>query len=128
MDRASVKRDYEIACNNYLRLFCDKHEFDFEDARNSWVGGCFGEVVQCGDYFIDFHTIMVDIDNDVPKDVFLQYYDYCLSAGEFDLEMPNYRAWILGCPRTSEETFEKLNALKNQLRELIEDEKCRYSY
>lgn len=128
MDRESIKRDYETACNNYLKLFCEKHDFDYEYAILNWVGDCIGETVEVADFYIDFQTIKEDIDSDAPKDEFIKYYDDCLRAGALDLAIPNYKSWLLGCPRISEEKFDEIIKLKNTLIELIENEKTRYSY
>lgn len=118
-----AKEVYERGCENYLMLFCEKHEYGYEPY--SWVGSDIGGVACIGDYFVDMHTMRVDIDENAPKDEFVKWYDYCLAAHEFGLNEPNFKSWIHGCPRTSDETFEKFRAMRNELFDLVQEEKNR---
>lgn len=120
--KEKAKQLYEDGCNAYLQLFCEKHEFDFEDAKDCWVGGEVGGITYCGDYFVGMQTIIEDIDLDASEDAFFKWYDYCLRAAEFDLDVPNFKSFIKGCPITSEETFAKFESIKNELNKLIEQE------
>lgn len=116
---------YERGCHEYLKLFCKKHGFDYDDARQSWVGGNIGDVVMCADYYVSMETIKVDIDEGAPEEEFLRHYDYCMDAQEFDLPIPNFRSWLMGCPRTSPEIFDKLRTIKASLEFAIEEERER---
>lgn len=120
--KEKVRQLYEDGCNAYLQLFCEKHEFDFEDAKDCWVSGDVGGITSCGDYFVDMQTIIDDIDLDASEDAFFQWYDYCLRCYEFNLNTPNFKSFINGCPLTSEETFKRLESFKNELNNLIEQE------
>jgi hypothetical protein len=117
---------YERGCNEYLKLFCKKHGFDYDDARGSWVAGDVGGIAMCGDYYIDMATIIADIDNEAPKEEFIKYYDYCLEVAEFELPTPNFNSWLAGCPRTSSETLNRLRCLKKELGDIIKREKEGY--
>lgn len=116
-----VKRKYEDACNDYLKLFCEKHGFDYDDAVNSWVAGDVGGVCALGDYFVSFEDMKTDIDNDAPKDEYWLYYDYSLEAHELGFICPNYVNWLRGCPRLSEEQMSSLREAKNRAYEAKED-------
>lgn len=120
--KEKAKQLYEDGCNAYLQLFCEKHEFDFEDAKDCWVSGDVGGITECGDYFVDMQTIKDDIELDAEEDAFFKWYDYCLRADELGLNVPNFKSFIKGCPITSEETFAKLESIKNELKNLIEQE------
>lgn len=38
---ARIRTQYQHFCNEYLRLFCHKHEFDFDEATAAWwLQGC----------------------------------------------------------------------------------------
>ena len=123
MDKNKAKDLYTRGCNEYLRLFCEKHDFDFEDAKSSWVGGNVGDIVLCGDYYIGLQTIITDIDENAPEEEFIKHYDYCIDAAEFNLPQPNFHSWLRGCPRTSPEGFERLRAIKKTLEDAINEEK-----
>ena len=73
MSKETAKEYFVKGCNEYLRLFCEKHDFDYEDAKDSWVGGSVGEITECGDYYVSMQTIITDIEMDAPKDEFLKW-------------------------------------------------------
>lgn len=112
--RTKLKSDYEKACNAYLKAFCEKHGYDYQDAAQSWVGGEVGGITECSDLFVNMENIIADIDLDVPKEEFIKYYDYCLRVGSIDygkIRTPNYRSWITGCPRLDEAQIVRLEKL-----------------
>jgi hypothetical protein len=61
----------------------------------------------------------------VPEEEFTKWYDYNLVAHEFGFTTPNFESWLRGCPRVSEETFKKLQGLKNDLDDAIKEEQTR---
>lgn len=127
MSKAKAKEYFVKGCNEYLRLFCEKHDFDYEEAKESWVANCVGDVTCVGDIFVGMQTIITDIEMDAPEDEFIKWYDYNLVAHEFGFTTPNFESWLRGCPRVSDETFEKLKGLKNNLEEAIKAEKQKLS-
>lgn len=114
---------YTLGCIEYLRLFCEKHGFDYDDAKDSWVGNEVGGITCVCDYFVDMGVIIADIEMDAQEHDFVEWYNYCLDANEFGLNVPNFKSWVKGCPRTSEETFEHLRKLKQDLNDCIKREK-----
>ncbi|MEZ3441568.1 hypothetical protein [Alistipes sp.] len=120
--KQKLRADFEAAANAYLAAFCKKHGYDFEDARQSWVGGRVGEITEVADLFIDLRDIRTDIDHDAPKDEFVKWYDYCLRLSMIDHEIliPNYEHWLMGCPRKSEEEIAKLERLARNVKEARE--------
>ena len=110
-------------CNEYLRLFCEKHDFDYEEAKDSWVANCVGDVTCVGDIFVGMQTIITDIEMDAPEEEFLKWYGYNLVANEFGFTTPNFDHWLRGCPRVPQESFDKLEALKKDLEDAIEKER-----
>ena len=128
MERNFIKKQYEKYCNAYLQLFCEKHDFDVEDAIASWVASDIGGVALCGDYCVNMQTIKADIDFNPPEDVFFEWYDYCMNAAEFELPSPNFESWIKGCPRTPDVVFDKLRMMKNELQSLVVEERNKLKY
>ena len=125
MSKEKAREFFVKGCNEYLRLFCEKHDFDYEEAKESWVANCVGDVTCVGDIFVGMQTIITDIEMDAPEDEFIKWYDYNLVANEFGFTTPNFESWLRGCPRVSDETFNKLQALKNNLDDAILEEKAR---
>lgn len=125
MSKETAREYFEKGCNEYLRLFCEKHDFDFEDAKESWVGGQTVGVVCCGDYFIDIRDIITDIDKDAPNDEYEKWYAYTLDAHNLGLTTPNYESWLKGCPRSSQEDIERLFKLRREFEDAVNTEKDR---
>lgn len=125
MSKELARAHFIKGCNEYLRVFCEKHDFDFEEAKDSWVGGSIGEITMCGDYYVAMPTIIADIEHDAPEEEFIKWYDYNLVAHEFGFNTPNFESWLRGCPRVSDETFKKLQGLKNDLDDAILEEQAR---
>ena len=114
-NKTDLKAIYEKACNAYLKAFCEKHGFDYEDASRSWVGDDVGGIAEAGDYVIGMATIRTDIDMDAPEEEFGKWYDYSMrvhAATDGKQSGPNFESWLRGCPRHSEEWFESLEKLR----------------
>lgn len=99
MDKETLKKQYVDACNAYLKAFCEKHDFDYKEARDSWVGGVVGDVCQCGDFYIQLSDIILDVDSDTDKEEFFRWYDYSLECDYLGISNPNFASWLKGCPR-----------------------------
>ena len=125
MSKEKAREYFVKGCNEYLRLFCEKHDFDYEEAKESWVANCVGDVTCVGDIFVGMQTIIADIEMDAPEEEFIKWYDYNLVAHEFGFNTPNFESWLRGCPRVSEETFKKLQGLKNDLDNAVLEEQAR---
>lgn len=120
-DRIKLKRDFEDACNAYLKAFCEKHGYDYEDAVDFWVAGDIGDVVMCGDQFVSMETIRIDIDMDAPEEELLRWYDYTTEAGAYNLPTMNFRSWLKGAPRIPQESIENIKTRKQELDDLIKE-------
>lgn len=125
MSKDKAREYFEKGCNEYLRLFCEKHDFDYEEAKDSWVGGQVGDITLCGDYYVSMQTIISDIELEAPEEEFIRWYDYNMRANVFGFATPNFESWLRGCPRVMEDTFGKLEGLKYALEEAILEEKER---
>ena len=127
--KKTLQSVYKTACDNYLEAFAEKHGFDPSDCE--WVANQPGGVAMVGDYYVDMQTILTDIDKDAPEEAWLGWYDYQLEVQMLELpKQCNFRSWIHGCPRYSEETLARFRALHNEverakrrLMEAVEQEK-----
>lgn len=120
MKNKTLKSNYEKAVNDYLRAFCDKHDFDYEDAKESWVGGDVGGIVCCADYFIDMQTIIDDIHMDAPEEEFIKWYDYHLELSTLGMTAPNFRSWLRGCPRKSDDEIQAIRDAQKRVEDAKE--------
>ena len=122
---SKLRENYENACNAYLKAFCKKYEFDYDDARGSWVAGYVGDTCMCGDFFVSLEDMITDIENNAPNGEYIKYYTYSLECHEYGISSINYKSWLRGCPRLSDEQRKSFRAAKNRV-ELAkkELEKC----
>jgi hypothetical protein len=85
-----------------------------------------GTIYHYGDtHNLTMEEIIYIVENDIEEDEVLEWEDYCLDAYEFNFTTPNLRAWHMGCPRTPQETFDRLRQLKSDLAKAVEEEKQR---
>jgi hypothetical protein len=124
MINKDLQENYQNACNAYLKVFCVKHDYLYED--DMWVGNIPGTVAMCGDECYSMETIKTDIDKDAPKEELLKWYDYTIDANEFKLPVPNFMQWLMGCPTTPKKWFEEMRAKRKELENMIKEERERY--
>lgn len=60
----SLSKRYESICNEYLDLFCKKHEV----YHTGWIGNQAGGIIEISDAFFNFDDIRLDIDLDALKE------------------------------------------------------------
>ena len=116
-----VKQQFNDACNAYLKLFCEKHGFDYDEAANSWVANVVGDCCLLGDYCVPFDEMKIDIDMDAPKEEYWNYYEYSLETHDLGLICPNYANWLRGCPRLSEGQRKSIREAKNRVYDVQKD-------
>jgi uncharacterized phage protein (TIGR01671 family) len=116
MNKETLKNNYESACNAYLKVFCRKHDFEYEP--DAWVGDEVGGITCVGDCYVDMATIRTDIDQSAPEDEFVRWYDYCQRAGMLGITTPNFAAWLKGCPVRTDEELKALEASKLEIKQL----------
>lgn len=62
---------------NYIDVFCKKHDIKFE----YWIADQVGEVAAFGDFFFSFHEIRHDLETAQPKDKIFEWYERNITAG-----------------------------------------------
>ena len=110
-----LRTNYEDACNNYLLTLLNLWEQSAKD------GYSLGETV-----FIKMDEIIFCVENNVSMETFMDYSDYCLKCNEYNFNVPNLKSYFMGCPRVPQETFDKLDDLKRQMNECINDTKSKF--
>lgn len=91
-----LKIKYEAICELYVEFFMRKHGF-FDEKNGeyydySWVGYEIGGILCLADYFINFDDMRRDIDEEVPKDKYFEYYDHCIETER----KINYKSYLMG--------------------------------
>lgn len=117
-----LKKNYEKACNAYVAALLDMWEVDSNSGY--WIGDDVGGVYDFDGWItIDMQEIVCCVENNItPKEV-EEWQDYYVKCHEYNLPAMNLDAWHKGAPRHD---FSKLDALKKDLDEAIENEKNKF--
>ena len=122
--KRQLKEQFEQACNGYLCELISMWELNAY--YGYWIGEEVGGVYDYGGMFtINMDDIIYCVEHDVTALQYQEWQDYICDAAEFGFVTPNLRSWMNGCPRTPQETFEKLRKLKADLNNAVEEEKKR---
>ena len=70
MKLKDLKNQYELVCNEYVRLFCKKQEMEFY----GWAAQVVGEVACCNDFYFNFSDIVLDVNTMQPKSAIIDWY------------------------------------------------------
>lgn len=122
--KRQLKEQWEKVCNGYLTEMLRMWELDAH--YGYWNSDQPGTIYHYGEtHNLAMEDIIYIVENDIEEDEVFEWEEYCLDAHEFGFNTPNLNAWHKGCPRTSQEAFEKLRKLKSDLEKAVEDEKQR---
>lgn len=117
--------NYKDACNNYLLALLSM--WDLDAKRGYWasdeVGGLYS---YDGEFAINMQEIIFCVENDVPLSTFMNYTVYCVRCGEYNFNIPTLESYYNGCSVVPQETFDRLDALKDELNKCIEDTKSKF--
>ena len=123
----NLKQDFEKAVDAYVDALLymwsdyDNDDPSFTPIYGYWVGDdksgvyCYGD-----DTFINLSDIILCVEKEVSYNDYREWVDYCTQAHEFGFDEPNLRSWLDGCPRVPQETFDKLQNMKENLESLVE--------
>ena len=81
-----LKKDYEKACKEYIKLFCEKQDLGFDGFVNEEIGG----IALCSDFFFNFSDIVWDVNAKIPKGVIIEWYDAQLENPEKAINYYSY--------------------------------------
>lgn len=122
---AVLRENYEKACTDYLNAL--KAIWDYDTTYGYWVsdeiGGtyCFDS-----DIFINMDDIIYCVRNNVSRETYKEWLDYCVWSEEFQQTTPNLKSWCMGCPRVDKATREKLTDMQMDLLKLIRETKEKF--
>ena len=124
--KAMLREQWEKACNGYLMELLRMWELDAY--YGYWIGEEIGGVYDYGGgmFTIGMNDIIYCVENDIGREQYIEWQEYCCDAAEFGFDTPNLKSWMMGCPRTPPEVFEKLRKMKAELNEAIKAEKEKY--
>lgn len=123
----NLKQDFEKAVDAYVDALLymwsdyDNDDPSFTPIYGYWVSDdksgvyCYGD-----DIFINLSDIILCVEKEVSYNDYMEWMDYCTQAHEFGFDEPNLRSWLNGCPRVPQESFDKLQNMRENLESLVE--------
>ena len=87
----TLSKRYEEICNEYLDLFCEKHDVYYD----YWVADQVGGIIEISDAFFNFDDIRLDIDLDAPKEEKNSIWDWYWSNIDSE-QIINYYSYLKG--------------------------------
>lgn len=128
VNAVALKYLWRDTCNEYLRIFCTKHGYEYEP--DMWVADNPGTIVMIGDMFVSMENIRYDVDNNVPEEYFEKWYWKSLDLHELGVEhWMNYESYCKGAPDIwTDERMEEIRKArarvaetKKQLEDLVKE-------
>lgn len=131
-NKQNIQERWRDICQEYLKQFCDKHEYSFEDCF--WVADDYGTIACVSDMFISMEHIRYDIDNNIEETMFEKWYWKAIEIFELTgQDFMNYESFCKGASDIwTEEKIEKLReahmrvyeaeeALRQEIEEMTEE-------
>lgn len=105
-----LKKSWILICNVYLKEFCRRHNFRYEE--DMWISSNPGTIVNVCDMFISMDDIRYDVDNQIDPDMFQKWYWKSIEVSELTngaQSYLNYQSFCEGAPDPfTEEYMEQL--------------------
>ena len=121
MDKKTLLKNYECACNNIIMELLKEWELD--SGYGYWIGGVVGGLYDYDGYItIDMVDAVYCIKNNISRDTYNEYVDYNVRCIQNNLTTMNLNSYIKGAPRVTEETFNKIDELKKEIKDITEEE------
>ena len=123
MTPTALRFNYDNACNDYLKAFCEQYGLDYDNNGNKmWVGCEPGGLVDFEDMCFGMPEITLCVDKQITWDEVLEWTDYNSDASYIGLDYINFQSWFMGYRGTPKEKREELKAMRRNLEECIENE------
>ena len=87
--KKNLEVKFKIIVYEYVKAFEKKHGYDFM----GWVGERVGEVATFSDCFINFDDMRWDIDNNIDRNIFFDWYYKSLEEAINNKAFENYRVY-----------------------------------
>lgn len=119
--KRQIKEQYEKSVMGYVNALLDMWELDAQ--YGYFIANEIGGTYAYGDYlFLNMDDIVYCVENDIQEKEYVENQDYNLRADEFGFNLINLQSWHKGAPRVPDETFKRLEKMKRDLADAINQE------
>lgn len=117
-----LRENYEKACCEYINTLLNLWELSPDDGW--WVGNMVGSTyVHEASIELNMDDIIFCIENNISLDTYYKYIDYIEKCIEYHFKLLSLKAYCEGAPQVPKETFDKLDAMKKELEDCIDETK-----
>ena len=121
-----LKEDYARIADDYMCAWCLKHEYDY-DAISRMDDDY--RVCEAGDIYLSLDDVRYDINNNLPENVFEDYYwyasDVAMYAPDISITLPQYNAGYRPFTRIEleklKDAHERLMQAKDEYETLLDE-------
>ena len=122
-----LKKNYEDACNGWVTELLS--QWNLDASNGWWVKDEVGTVyIHEADFSLNMEEIIYCVENGVTLEEYWEFTEYCTKCNTYHFHIPNLEAYMKGCPRVPEETFEKLDSLREELDKSVKEAKNGLKY
>ena len=118
-----LKKKYIDVVNDYMHTWADKHEYNYEE--DMWVSNSYGGICMVGDMYVNFDDVRYDVDNELPENVFDEWYWYSVEIAELGCtNSVNLGSYARGARPYGDEQIRKIKDAKKRVQEaqsILED-------
>ena len=86
-----LKKNLDKAIQDYVDRFCDKYDFQFF----GWISNDTGTIGLFNDYYFDFEVVRLDLENDIPKRLLIEWYDLTIELHYAGKNTINYKSFLM---------------------------------
>lgn len=118
-----LRKKWEDVCNAYVLELLNNWDLDGA-SYGYWIADEIGGTYAYGDYItINMDEIVYCVENDIQEKEYVENQEYNVRANEFGFNLINLQSWHKGVPRVPDETFNRLEKMKQDLDDAIKQEK-----
>lgn len=122
--KAKLRSRYENACNSYRHAL--ERMLDLNPAYGYWMGDEVGGVYDNDSVVtLNMGDIIYCVENDITQGEIEEWTEYNNEAYEYQFECIPLKSWHMGSPRVPKETFERLRRMKQELVDMVKEEKSK---
>lgn len=115
----NAREALQKVCDKYVKLLAEQWGCD----ANSAYWGCdYGGLCDFdGDFTITLTDMVYVVENDVSYEEYMQWMNYNIDAHRWGFYNINLKSWHMGAPRVDNEVFVRLQNLKREIDETINE-------
>lgn len=120
--KLKLRKAYERVCNSYKSAI--ERMWDLNPACGYWIADQVGEVYDNGGFVtLNLLEMIYCVEHDISWEEYDEWSQYNIQAHEYGFDFINLKSWHMGCPRVSQEEFDKLRGMRQDIEAAVDEMK-----